>query len=480
MFCQEDSSMTRDEVRAVGRRLAGLHSRFSPCFGRSETQHHSLVYLKGLLLGEGRKNVERIALRWAETKDGSSPTQNEVVALQEFLTISSWKAHDVMQEIRKVFAEEFVPSTSQWSIGTVGVIDESGFPKSGPESCGVKRQYCGRLGQTANCQVGVFLIGVTPAGTALLDHQLYLPKEWVADGARRKKTRVPDDVRFRTKPQIALDQVKRVLDEGHVRFDWIVADALYGHDGPFLDALQQLQQRYVVQVAADTRVWPKEYLAQIPPWLGRRRPGAKKTRQFARTVATLGAELPASAWQVICLREGAKGPMAFEFARIRAWSIRNAKPGPPVWLVIRRSLETNPEYKYYLSNADESTSLETLALVGSTRFRVEEFFEETKGELGLGHYEARAWSSWHHHMSLVALAHLFVVQTRRELKIDTPQLTLPMALELLKSAFKRPSLTEDDAIHLTEYHLHRNEVARKSHRKSWLQKHQAKIPKGLL
>jgi len=230
-------------------------------------------------LGEGRKNVERIALRFATAGDGSPAGQNEVVALQEFLTVSPWEAGDVMREIQATFAEQFVPSTSQWPIGTVGVFDETSFLKSGPESCGVKRQYCGRLGQTANCQVGVFLVGVTPAGTALLDHQLYLPKEWIRDKKQRRNTRVPKEIRFRTKPQIAIDQWKRTLAVGQVRFDWIVADALYGHDHKFLETLEQLDQRYLVQVSVDTRLWPKQYTGQLRPWLGDRLPSQQHTQK---------------------------------------------------------------------------------------------------------------------------------------------------------------------------------------------------------
>lgn len=172
--------------------------------------------------------------------------------------------------------------------------------------------------------------------------------------------------------------------------------------------------------------------------------------------------------------------MAFEFARWRSWAIRDGKPGPPVWVVARRSLSPDPEYKYYLASADEATPLETLALVASTRYQIEQFFEEAKGSLGLADYEARGYASWHHHMSLVALAHLFLMQTRRDLKASEPAMTLPLALELVRAALERPQLTEDDAIRLTVYHLQRNATARASHHKSWLQKHKAKIPKPLL
>jgi SRSO17 transposase len=472
--------MTRDELRAVGRRLTGLHQRFAARFGRKEAQRHSLAYLKGLLLGEGRKNVERIALRFVTAADGSPPAQKEVVALQEFLTASPWESGEVMREVQAVFAEEFIPSTSAWPLGTVGVIDETSFEKNGDESCGVGVQYCGSLGMPANCQVGVFLLGVTPAGAALLDHELYLPRQWTKDRARRKKTRVPKEIRFRTKPQIALAQLERTLAAGHVRFDWIVADALYGHDSGFLSGLEKLGQRYMVQVPCDTRVWPARFTAEVPPWWWDPRPTILETRQAAKTVQEVAQSLPQSAWHVVHLREGEKGPLAFEFACCRVWAIRNKKPGPSLWLIMRRSLGKDPEYKYHFSNADPSTPLEILALATGVRFHVEQFFEESKGTLGLADYEARGWTSWHHHMSLVALAHLFLMQARRDLRTREPELSLPLALELVRSAMARPRLTEDDAIHLTQYHLQRNAIARASHRKSWLQKHKQKIPKPLL
>jgi SRSO17 transposase len=164
--------MTRDEVRALGRELIRLHGRYAHCFGRKEARGHALVYLKGLLLGAGRKNVERMALRFGAPADGGPAAQKEVVAMQEFLTRSPWDAGEALRQIQADFAAEFVSSTSQWPLGTVGVLDETSIVKAGRESCGAKPQYCGRLAKTANCQVGVLLLGVTPAGAALLDCRL--------------------------------------------------------------------------------------------------------------------------------------------------------------------------------------------------------------------------------------------------------------------------------------------------------------------
>jgi SRSO17 transposase len=443
------------ELRAAAERLTKLHGRFAYCFGRRESREHSLGYLRGLLLGTGRKSIEPMALVFGgSASDRPEIEQCVALAWQRFLTVSPWEANAVQQEIQAVFNEEFVPTASRSPIGTVGVIDGSGFVKHGPESVGVQRQWCGRLGKKENCQVGVFLLGVTPAGNALLDHQLYLPESWAADAERRKKTRVPPEIKFQTKPQIAAALVAR----SSVRFDWITADEEFGRDGDFLDALEGNQQCYLLEVPANTTVYPHEPLRQTPDG------SAWQVGQLAQTFS-------AKAWRVIQLREGAKGPLAFEFARLRVWAMRHRRAGPQIWLLIRRSLEPVPEVKCYISNAAADVPLETMALVTGARWPVEEFFEDAKGKLGMAHYEARSWTSWHHHMSLVALAHLYVVQVRRDLKRKTPDLTLDMAMRLLQAALPRPQLTVQEAGDLIDYYRDRNAQATNSHRKTWLEKH---------
>ncbi len=449
------------ELRAAAARLLKLHGRFAPLFGRRESQEHSLGYLRGLLLGKGRKSVEPMALMFGGPSENEPEiAQHVALAWQRFVTVSPWEALEVQQEIQAVFNEEFVPTACEWSIGTVGVIDGSGFVKHGTHSVGVERQWCGRLGKKENCQVGVFLLGVTPAGSALLDHQLYLPEAWAADAERRKKTRVPPEITFQTKPQIAATLVAR----SSVHFDWITADEEYGRDGGFLDFLEGRHQRYLVEVPANTTVWPDKPLRQTPD-------------ELVWQVSQLAETIPAKAWRVIQLREGAKGPLAFEFARLRVWSVRHRRAGPQVWLVIRRSLELVPEVKYYLSNAEADVPLDPMAMVTGSRWRVEEFLEDAKGQFGMADYETRSWTSWHHHMSLVALAHLYVVQTRRDLNRKLPDLTLDMAMRLLRSALPRPHLTLDEAGDLIDYYRARNKRATDSHRKTWLARHPNVVPK---
>jgi SRSO17 transposase len=457
------------------------HGRFTPLFGRREAQEHSLVYVRGLLSDQQRKSIEPIALRFARGPDDAAATQNEVVALQGFITVSPWKEEDVFHEIQAVFAEELMPSSAESSIGTVGVIDESGFIKAGKESVGVAQQWCGRLGKSANCQVGVFLVGVTPGGTAFLDAQLFLTEKRAADKAHRRKTRVPAKVKFQSKTEIAAEMIRRTLAAGKVHFDWITADELYGASGDFLDALEAMGQRYVVEARTNTAVFtvdPATLPGAYPGPKKRARTGSYKYEEV-KSVAEVAAGLPPEAWQPLALREGTKGPLVHEFAAVRVWAMRHYRAGPPIWLVLRRTTE-HTDLKYYVSNAVPETRWQDIALAAAARWRVEECFEDGKMHLGMADYESRSWDSWHDHMALVALAHLYVTLTSRDVKHDVPDLTLDMAIRILRSSFAQPTLSEDEAVSIIDYHLERNRVAHDSHRKSWLAKHKGLAKKLLL
>ena len=402
--------MTEDEVRAAAERLMQFHERFAPLFGKEQAQDHAYTYVKGLMVCPERKSIEPIALN---VGDG------QVSALQKFINVAPWDYGDVQAEIQAAFADELVPATTDGSIGVVGVIDESGFAKKGRHSAGVARQHNGRLGKEDNCQVGVFLVGVAPGGSALLDHQLYLPEAWCEDSQackdRRDKVRIPEAVEFQTKPAIAAELIRRTTVLGVVSLDWITADEEYGRNGGFLDELERLNQRYVVEIPVNTTVWTEDPASCVPPSCGRGRVPTRPSRDAVASAAAVASSLGPEAWRTLRIREGAKGPLAFEFAAVRVWAMRHGKPGPPIWLLVRRSLEPTPEIKYYVSNADASTPLRAMAEAGCTRHAVEDYFEDGKSYLGMAEYETRSWIGWHHHMSLVALAHLFITLTRRAL-----------------------------------------------------------------
>ena len=193
--------MTEDEVRAAAERLVDFHERFAPLFGKEQAQDHSYTYIKGLMVCPERKSIEPIALN---VGDG------QVSALQKFINIAPWDHGDLQAELQAVFADELVPTAAASPIGVVAAVDESGFAKKGAHSAGVARQHNGRLGKEDNCQVGVFLVGVTPAGAALLDHRLYLPKPWCEDTpearARRETAHIPEAVAFEPKARIAASE----------------------------------------------------------------------------------------------------------------------------------------------------------------------------------------------------------------------------------------------------------------------------------
>jgi SRSO17 transposase len=407
----ETLAMTTDEVRAAAEKLVDFHERFAPLFGKHQAQEHAHTYIKGLMICPERKSIEPIALIVGN---------GQVSALQKFINIAPWDYEDVLAELQSVFADELVPTAAKSPVGVVGIIDESGFTKKGDQSVGVARQYNGRLGKEDNCQVGVFLVGVTPGGAALLDHQLYLPESWCestrAGKDRRAKVHIPDSVAFQTKPQIGADLIRRTAVLGTVSLDWVAADETYGRTGDFLDELEALEQRYVVEVPVNTTVWTTDPASCVPEHSGRGRVPVRPTRESVSSVADVASQLSAGAWRRLCVGQGAKGPLVFEFGAIRVWATRHRKPGPPCWLVVRRSLEATPEIKYYLSNGDETTPLAVMAQVACTRHSVEEYLEDAKSYLGMAHYETRSWAGWHHHMTLVALAHLFVTLTRIHLK----------------------------------------------------------------
>ncbi len=403
--------MTPDDVRAAAEQLVDFHQRFAPLFGKDQAQDHAYDYLKGLMVCPERKSVEPIALLVGH---------GDVSGLQKFVNSAPWQYDDVQAEVQAVFDDDLVPSAKRSPAGVVGIIDESAFAKKGVHSAGVARQHNGRLGKEDNCQVGVFLVGVTPAGAALLDHRLYLPKPWCEDTPearqRREKAHIPEGVTFQPKARIAADLVRNVAVLGQTALDWVVADEEYGKAGHFHDAMDELGQRYVVEVPVTTTVWTVDPATCVPAPGARGRVPTNPTREGVLSVTAVAAGLPAGAWRALKVREGAVGPLVFEFAAVRAWAMRDQKPGPPVWLLIRRSLEETPEVKYYISNGDAETTLGVMALVACSRFRVEEFFEACKSYLGMAQYETRSYCGWHHHMALVAVAHLFVTLTRVRLK----------------------------------------------------------------
>ena len=296
--------------------------------------------------------------------------------------------------------------------------DETGFPKKGTKSVGVKRQYSGTLGRTDNCQVAVFANYCSAKGHTFMDRRLFLPEEWAGDRDRREEAGVPPGVIFRTKPQLALEMVAAAAAEG-VPFRWVGGDGVYGDSPTFVQGVRLLGKWYVLDSSADARVWTTEPRV-IPP---EERPRPKRGRPCtqplvvgeARRVDEVVAALPAAAWRRLTVAEGSQGPRVYEYAEVWVWFSEEGLPGPRERLLVRRSLGQEPELKYHRSNAPAEVPLLKLAQVRATRWTIEEDIKSGKGQCGLDEYETRGWSGWHHHTALSMLALAFLVLQRRRL-----------------------------------------------------------------
>jgi SRSO17 transposase len=367
---------------------------YAPLFGRDEAQDHAQRFVQGLLLGGDRRSVENIA----EAIDGCV-----VRSLQKFIAQAPWSDDHVLEELQRHVSEVLGDTDATLN------VDETGFPKKGTKSVGVKRQYAGCLGRTDNCQIGVCVNYRSAVGHTLIDRRLFLPEEWATDWPRRHEAGVPDAVVFRTKPELALEMVQQAVERG-LPFRWVTADSVYGDSPTFVHGVRDLGKWYVVDSSADARVWVTEP-AVIPAGTKGRR-GRATTQPKAATkperVDEVVARLPAKSWKRLVVAEGSQGPRIFEYTSVWVWFSEEGLPSGPERLLVRRSLGQQAEVKYHRSNAPAEVPLEKLAQVRGGHWSVEQSFEAAKGECGLDEYETRGWLGWHHHTALALLALWFL------------------------------------------------------------------------
>jgi SRSO17 transposase len=299
------------------------------------------------------------------------------------------------------------------------IVDDTGFAKKGVHSVGVARQYCGRLGKQDNCQVAVTLSIANHAASLPVAYRLYLPEDWANDSARRKKAHVPDNVVFKTKPGIALDQIRAAL-AAEVPPGIVLADAGYGVEGAFRSGVTAIGLSYVVGVQSTLSVWPRGMEPLAPkPWSGQGRPPSRVRREGDHAPVSakkLATGLPEETWRTVPWREGSNETLSSRFAAVRIrpasrdW--KRSTPHPFEWLLIEWPEGEKEPTKYWLSTLPEDTPIDVLVDTAKLRWRIERDYEELKSELGLAHFEGRSWRGFHHHATLCIAAYGFLIRER--------------------------------------------------------------------
>jgi len=338
----------------------------------------------------------------------------DVQALQQFINQSSWPTKEVQASLARKVEREFVPE-AYW------LVDEVSFPKQGKHSVGVARQYCGALGKTANCQVAVTLDLGTEESSTPLDWGLYLPESWINDPVRRKKAGIPEEIKFKTKTELALDLIDEVRRWG-LQDRLILSDSGYGDAYEFRQGLRSRELDYVVQVSGDLTGWTEDPHPAEPPM--KRGGKIPRKRLYAeelpptRSLGQMATDLSPQSWKKITWREGTKGPLSSRFARVMVWMAGGLMQGktmkvPPEELLIEWPEGADKPRKYWLSILPrQQSSFRGLVCKAKGRFRVDQDYEEMKGEVGLDHFEGRSWQGWHHHVTLVTLAYAFLMLER--------------------------------------------------------------------
>jgi len=407
--------------------FAAMIDRYGRFF-RTRTRDNAAVaarYLRGLAQAE-----DCTFAGMADVVESSCAQQ-----FQHFISNAPWDHAPVVARIGQD-ADRLLGGTPTSCM----IIDESSFTKQGDRSVGVARQWSGRQGKVDNCQVAVFAVLTDGQRHAPVDMRLYLPKCWIDDPARCERAGVPPTARVLTsKTQHALDMVRAARARG-MRFEWVSVDAGYGKDPAFLRALDDAKEVFVADVQRTQLVWSDRPALAVPEHKpGRGRPPTKQVASApSLTVKALVAGLSPRDWQRCVLRDSTRGELRVDVAHRRVWLWDGEEAAPRCWhLIVRREVGSPRTIKYTLSNAAEDTPVPRLARMQGQRYWVERAFEDAKGECGLADYQALSWRSWHHHVTMVMLAMLFIAEQRVAHQPDLELLTPRDIVEMLKETLPR-------------------------------------------
>jgi SRSO17 transposase len=367
-------------------------------------------YCRGLLLPGERKSIEPMAARLDPAR-----VQPMRQSLHHLVAKAPWSDEALLEQVRT----QVLPTLEKQGAVVAWIVDDTGFPKKGRHSVGVARQYCGQVGKQENCRIAVSLSMATWSSSLPLAYRLYLPKEWATDAGRRKKTEVPLEIEFQTKPEIALEQIRAAVT-ANVPRGIVLADAAYGINTEFRDGLSDLGLHYVVGVQTTMTVWEpgKEPLPAKPRGRMGRPPRLLQRTADHQPVAVkqLAMALPAGVYKEVTWREAGKRKLRSRFTAVRVRpahrDYEKAEPRAEEWLLIEWPREEAEPTKYWIATLPAATKLKDLVKIAKHRWIIERDYEELKQELGLGHFEGRNWRGFHHHATLCIAAYGFLVAER--------------------------------------------------------------------
>jgi SRSO17 transposase len=400
-------------------RLAAFIEGLASVIGHAARVEPLRDYCMGLLISGERKSVEPMA---AVTAPEQVSAQHQ--SLLHFIGEGGWSDERVLGKVRTLV----LPAMERHAPIEAWIIDDTAFPKQGRHSVGVARQYCGQLGKQDNCQAVVSLSIANHRASLPVAYRLYLPKDWAADAERRRKARVPEEIVFKTKPEIALDQLRWACEAGLPR-GVVLLDAGYGNNTKLRTEITALELTYVAGILSSTTAWaPGTGPLPPKPWSGQGRPPRRMRRDAEHrpiAVKKLALALPKHAWRTIKWREGSAERLSSRFARIRvrvAHGDRQLAEGrTEEWLLIEWPAAEKEPTKYWLSTLPANISFRDLVNTAKLRWRIERDYQDLKQEVGLGHFEGRGWRGFHHHATLCIAAYGFLVSERETIPPSAPR-----------------------------------------------------------
>lgn len=411
----------------------------------------SYHYIQGKLLNKGTGNMCTYA------KDVNDCNNQ---SLQHFISNSPWDHQPVIDHIQQDVAKA-IGDPNHGSLH----VDECCFPKQGHDSVGVKRQHCGRLGKTANCQVGVFLGYAKDSFRTLIDERLYLPREWITDRKRRKKCGVPERITFKKKTELAWEMIEDAIRK-KIPFGWIGMDCLYGRSSWLRNNIDRAEKIYCADIPCSQRVWLQKPTVGIP--LKKKGRGQIPSREQVLDgesfrVDALKDRVAKDEWEQVFIRDTERRELWADMLFLRVYPQEDeGLPGRECWLIIRVDPESG-DVKYQLSNAPRGMSKDQLAEMSGSRYWIERTFEDGKGIAGLADYQIRSWMGWHHHITMTLLAMLYLMELSRDLGKKVDFLTVQDVKEIFEVIMPKREVTNEELLALL-YEKHKRRLsARKSH-----------------